>query len=147
MIDLKNIENIKANINKKTIKISAEIKELEQLSSELNNTAAEHNREAIKRNPYIVKRVIKHIANGMCQRDAILLTADELGEPTSRVEVLFKDQKYFMSALLLFSKKYACERLKKAGYTAKEIGKVLGVSENHIYKLLKAVPNFWGLRF
>lgn len=147
MIDLKNLENIKTNINEKILKISTELKELEQLSSDLNCVATERNNSAIKRNPYIVKRVIKHIANGMCQRDAILLTADELNEPTSRVEVLFKDQKYFMSALLLFSKKYACERLKKAGYTAKEIGKVLGVSENHIYKLLKAVPNFWELSF
>ena len=146
MIDLKNLENIKTNINEKILKISTELKELEQLSSDLNCVATERNNSVVKRNPYIVKRVIKHIANGMCQRDAILLTADELNEPTSRVEVLFKDQKYFMSALLLFSK-YACERLKKAGYTAKEIGKVLGVSENHIYKLLKAVPNFWGLSF
>lgn len=96
-------------------------------------------------NPYIVKRVVSHISNGLNVSDAILLTADELGELSNRVEVLFHNQKIYMSALNLFAKKYMAERLKKSGYTTKKTAELIGVSENHVYKLLKCPNKFWEL--
>lgn len=50
-----------------------------------------------------------------------------------------------MSAVNLFAKRYTCEKLKKAGFTAKEIARVIGVSENHIYKILRCNVDFWFL--
>lgn len=143
MIDLQQLDDIKSNIDEQIINISKTFKELSYLVKELNTTSKEYNRECMKRNPYIVKRVIKHIANGMSKQDAILLTADELGENTSRVKVLFSHQKAYMSALHLFARKYAAEQMKKAGFKTKTVAKTLGISENHVYKLVKSVPNEW----
>lgn len=143
MIDKKFFTAEKANIKQNIIDLRQILSDLTQNIDSLEKSTDEYNRECLKENPYIVKRVVRHIANGMNRHDAILLAAKELQVNTSRVEVLFSYQKKYMSALLLFSRKYTAEKMKVAGYTAKQISAVLGVSENHIYKLLKSVPNEW----
>lgn len=47
------------------------------------------------------------------------------------------------TAILLFAKRYLCMKLKQAGFIAKDIALVLGVSENHIYKLLNCDIDYW----
>ena len=98
-----------------------------------------------KQNPYIVKTVIKHMANGMNKHDAIILASEELMIDIKRVESVYWQQNRYMSAINLFAKRYFCEKLKKAGFTAKEIAKLLGISENHVFKLMRSTIDFWFL--
>lgn len=99
-----------------------------------------------KQNPYIVKSVIKYLANGIDKENALLLTAADYDTDIKRVRYIFNQQSRYMTAINLFAKRYTCEKLKKAGYTAKQIAMVIGVSENHIFKLLRANVDFWFLK-
>jgi len=103
------------------------------------------NKEARQQNPYIVKRVIRYMAAGHAKPEAIILTALEFHTTVDRVKNVFWQQNRYMSAVNLFAKRYTCEKLKKAGFTAKEIARVIGVSENHIYKILRCNVDFWFL--
>lgn len=98
-----------------------------------------------QQNPYIVKTVIKYLARGLNKEDAIILTANDFETDIDRVSTIFWAQNRYMSAVNLFAKRYTCEKLKKAGFTAKEIARVIGVSENHIYKILCCNVDFWFL--
>lgn len=115
----------------------------------LVHTSFEHQKkfEQKKRqqNPYIVKTVIKYLARGLNKEDAIILTAKDFKTDIDRVSTVFYAQNRYMSAVNLFAKRYTCEKLKKAGFTAKDIAKVIGVSENHIYKILRCNVDFWFL--
>lgn len=95
-----------------------------------------------RQNPAIVKSVIRYIASGYSQQDAITLTAKDFMTNSFRVETVFQTAKKHMSAVKLYAKKYTCEKLKKAGFTAKKIAGILGISENHVYKLLRCDINF-----
>lgn len=99
-----------------------------------------------KQNPYIVKSVIKYLANGIDKENALLLTAADYDTDIKCVRYVFSVQSRYMTAINLFAKRYTCEKLKKAGYTAKQIAQVIGVSENHIFKLLRANVDFWFLK-
>lgn len=139
MIDLKKINKIHNDIIQNVDCIKNSVDDLKKIICEYDN-------KSIKKNPFIVKRVVKHLANGLSKHNAIALTATELNESTDRVSMLFSQQKTYMSALHLFSKKYLCEKMRNAGYSAKQISIVLNISENHVYKLLKSVPNEWILK-
>lgn len=93
-------------------------------------------------NPYIVKTVLRHIANGVDQENAILLTAKQFHTTAFRVEVLVHSNKKYMSAVKLYARRFCAEKLKNAGFSAKKIAEILGVSENHVYKLLKCKIEF-----
>jgi len=103
--------------------------------------------EAKKRqeNPYIVKSVIKYMAKGLNKQDAILMTATDFETTTRRVADIFWAQNRYMSAINLYARRYTCEKLKEAGLTAKEIAKIIGVSENHVFKMLHNKADFWFL--
>lgn len=131
------------NIIENSIETELLLKRLKQSVDKLKVSARDYDNERQRINPYIVKRVVAHIANGLNVSDAIILTAEEYRETVKRVEVLFEHQKVYMSALNLFAKKYMAEKLKKAGYKTKQVAKIIGVSENHIYKLLRCTNNFW----
>lgn len=90
-----------------------------------------------KQNPYIVKSVLKYIAAGYDKESAINLTAQDFGTTVFRVETIYQSSRRYMSAVNLYAKRYMCEKLRNAGFKIKEIAAILGVSENHIYKLLK----------
>lgn len=95
------------------------------------------------KNPYIVKTVLKHLATGLNETDAILLTAQEYETSFERVKTVYNPQKKFRSAIQLFAKRYLCVKLRQAGFTAKDIALVLNVSENHIFKLLNCNIDYW----
>lgn len=99
-----------------------------------------------KQNPYIAKSIIKYMAQGLNKTDAIILTALDFDTDTKRVESIFWSQNRYMSAVNLYAKRYTCEKLKKAGLTAKKIAEILGISENHVYKLMKNNVDFWFLK-
>ena len=75
----------------------------------------------------------------------ITLTAEEYEVPEDKIRVLCGCQKRYMSAVNLYAKRYLCEKLKKRGMKTKEIAEIVGVSENHIYKLQKCNADFWFL--
>lgn len=106
----------------------------------------DNERSIRQQNPYIVKAVIKYMANGLNKSDAMLLVAKDFQTDIARVQAVYWSQNRYMSAVNLYAKRYTCEKLKKSGYTAKQIASVIGVSENHIFKLLKANPDFWFLK-
>lgn len=97
------------------------------------------------KNPYIVKSIIKYMSQGISRENAYLKTAMDFKTDVNRVKNVFMLQNRYMSAINLYAKRYCCEKLKKSGYTAKEIGFILKVSENHIYKLLHCNVDFWFL--
>lgn len=99
-----------------------------------------------QQNPYIVKSVIKYMANGLNKTDAMILTALEFNTDVKRIENVFWPQNRYMTAVNLYAKRYTCEKLKKAGLTAKKISEILEISENHIYKLMKNNVDFWFLK-
>lgn len=100
-------------------------------------------RRTIKENPYIVKSVIKHLSSGLNLHDSMILTAENFSTSLERVETVYSQQKRYMSAVTLFARRFAVQKLIKSGFTKKEISKILGVSENHIYKMMKCVVDFW----
>lgn len=126
--------------------ISDNTKSLHDASIKLKNSAALQDRIERKQNPYIVKSVIKYMASGMCKDDAILKTAEDYKTRESRVSVLLWQQKRYISAVNLYARRYLCEKLKKSGMSAPEISQILGVSTNHVYKLLKTNVDFWFLK-
>ncbi|MCX4348226.1 MAG: hypothetical protein OSJ76_00390 [Alphaproteobacteria bacterium] len=103
------------------------------------------NKEARQQNPYIVKRVIRYMAAGHAKPEAIILTALEFHTTVDRVKSVFWQQNRYMSAINLYARRYMAEKLKNAGLTAKEIAKIIGVSENHIFKMLRHNTDFWFL--
>lgn len=121
-------------------------KQLKSAAIKLKSAAAARNNFERRQNPYIVKSVIKYMARGMCQDDAIARTADEFKTRESRVSVLLWQQKRYLSAVNLYARRYLCEKLKKSGMSAAEISQILGVSTNHVYKLLKTNVDFWFLK-
>lgn len=96
-------------------------------------------------NPYIVKSVIKYMANGLNKTDAVILTAQDFQTDIARIDVVYNGQKKYMSAVNLYAKRYLCEKLRQAGFIAKDIALVLGISENHVFKLLRCKADFWFL--
>lgn len=94
-------------------------------------------RDLRKQNPYIVKSVLKNLANGYAQPEAIIMTSIEFNCSLERVKQVYNIHKRYTAPINLYAKRYTCEKLKKYGMTAKEIAKVLGISENHVFKLLK----------
>jgi len=104
------------------------------------------NAEARRYHPYIVKSVIKYMAQGLNKTDAIIITALDFDTDIKRVETIFWFQNRYMTAVNLYAKRYACEKLKKAGLTAKKTAEILGISENHVYKLMKNNVDFWFMK-
>ena len=102
-------------------------------------------RQERRKNPYIVKSIIKYMASGLSRENAFIKTALDYQTDVNRIKAIFFEQNRYMSAINLFAKRYACEKLKQAGFKAKEIAKIIGVSENHIYKLLRCKIDFWFL--
>lgn len=96
-------------------------------------------------NPFIIKSVIKNMANGLNKDDAIILTALDFNTSIERVKTIFWQQNRYMSAVNLYAKRYLCEKLRKSGFKAKEIAYILGISENHVFKLLRSNIDFWFL--
>lgn len=90
-----------------------------------------------KQNPYIVKSVLKYIASGYDKNSAINLTAQDFSTTPERIEAIYQPSRRYMSAVNLYAKRYMTEKLRSHGFKIKEIAAILGVSENHVYKLLK----------
>lgn len=94
-------------------------------------------RRTHKKNPYIVKAVIKYMAQGNSYYDSVKMAAVDFETTEERVKILCCSHKFYLTAINLYARRYTAERLKKAGLKTKEIAKILGISENHVYKLLK----------
>ena len=125
-------------------KIEKAYNDLKKAADEIFNQVLEYN-EAMsqqtnfleRQNPYIVKSVLKYIAAGYDKESAINLTAQDYKTTVFRVEAIYQSSRRYMSAVNLYAKRYMCEKLRSSGFKIKEIAAILGVSENHIYKLLK----------
>lgn len=144
MIQDDKINNLVEKISNIQDYTNATCQELRKLNNIINSISAEAN-HAMRNNPYIVRCVIKHIANGLAVQDSIIATANELGEPIQRVNVLFEHTKIYHTALRLYSRRYMCAKLKETGYKTAQIAKIMGISTNHVYKLLKTDVNLWVL--
>jgi len=145
--DSKQIEEIKSTIDQQMYKLKELSNDIILNIAGLHIHVIEQEKKLRFQNPYIVKSVIKYMANGLNKSDAILLTAKQFNTDPRRVEVVYWGQARYMSAVNLYAKRYTCEKIKATGMTAKNIGKILGVSENHVFKLLRAQPNFWFLEY
>ena len=139
------------DINETTaIEIEKNLKILSQSVSEIENLVkvsyynfGKTESKERQKNPYIVKSVIKNLACGHNETNAILLTASEYETTFERVYAIYSEQKKYRSAIVLFAKRYMCAKLKRHGFTAKEISKILNVSENHIFRLLNNAIDYW----
>ncbi len=145
--------NDSAELNEMKMKIHEHRRKLRNavdcISGEIDRLAQftfSEEKEARKLNPYLVKSVIKNMSRGMSKENAVIVTAMNYEQPIMRVSAVFSEQTRYMAAINLYAKRYTAEKLKKAGYKTKEIAQIIGVSENHIYKLLRAVPDFWFLK-
>lgn len=145
-MNIKEIKNITQDAAKLTTNIEREIKELSFIVGHLPEACQEHDRTERKNNPYIAKRVIKHLAEGLTLDESCCLAANELGETLERVEGVFDYHRCFATGLRLYSRKYAIDKLYSAGFTGAQIAKIIGISTAHVYKVLKAevVMNFAG---
>lgn len=145
-INIKDINDTVRDATELTMDIAREIKELSFIIGHLPETYQEYDSDKRKNNPYIVKRVIKHLAEGLSLNDSCCMTANELGETLARVEGVFDYHKCFATGLRLYSRKYAIDKLYAAGFTGAQIAKVIGISTPHVYKILKAevIMNFAG---
>lgn len=145
MIKTEDLESFKSDLRDCLDRIREEAEEIEISTNSICNQLRERDNKALKENPYILKRILKHIANGLAPSAACDLTADELNISTSRAEKLLSSQKMYFSALNLYARRFTALRLKKAGFDNVDISKILGVSSNHVYKLLESEVNLWVL--
>jgi predicted regulator of amino acid metabolism with ACT domain len=143
MINPKQIEPLKDELMRICTNIEDQAHDMIYTARKLYNSIYEYDCKAQKENPYIIKRIIKHVADGLDAKQAIFLAADELNISTERAKILLQTQKCYLSALNLYAKKYMVEKLKKAGLSVSDIAKMTGVSKNHVYKLLKCKANLW----
>lgn len=129
-IDLNEIEEIEENIFSLVDKLRTK---MEQFKDHV-----EYTENCVRlENPYIVKAVLRHIAAGTDLYNACLLVAKQFHTNEFRVRQLVQNHKKYMSAVNLYARRFCAEKLKNAGFSAKKIAEILGVSENHVYKLLK----------
>lgn len=143
--DSKEIERIKDELGDFTHQLRKITKKIENDVAALHVHTLHQEFNLRQQNPYIVKSVIKYMANGLNKTDAMLLTARDYDTDIKRISAVLWGQNRYMSAINLFAKRYACEKLKNAGFTAKQIAKIVGVSENHVFKLLRSTVDFWFL--
>lgn len=141
--DIKKINALKAAIENKKAAIKAQFDELEKQIDELSTITFKVENEYKAQNPLIVKRVIKYIAAGMTKDDAIRKTADDFDTAVFRVSVVYDQSKKYMTALNLYAKKYAIEKLKTAGFSARKMSEIIGVSIQSIYKIIKCPVDLW----
>lgn len=129
-IDLNEIEEVEENIYSLVDKLR---KKMEQFKHQVELTE-----NCIRfENPFIVKAVLRHIAAGTDLYNACLLVSKQFHTNEFRVRQLVQSQKKYMSAVNLYARRFCAEKLKKAGFSTKKIAEILGVSENHVYKMLK----------
>ncbi len=145
MINTEDLESFKSDFKNYVQIISKQLNKMEIATNCLCNDVSERDNKALKENPYILKRILKHIANGLAPSTACDLTAAELNITTSRAEILLSSQKMYFSALNLYARRFTALRLKKAGFKNADISKIIGVSPNHVYKLLESQVNLWVL--
>jgi transposase len=67
-----------------------------------------------------------------------LETAQHYHTSFSEIQHIFNHHCKYKTAINLYARRYAAIKLKQAGMSAPQMSKILGISENHIYKLLKA---------
>lgn len=128
--DLKEIEEIEENIYSLVDKLRTKMEQFKH--------HAEYTENCVRlENPYIVKAVLRHIAAGTDLYNSCLLVAKQFHTNEFRVRQLIQSHKKYMSAVNLYARRFCAEKLKNAGFSAKKIAEILGVSENHVYKLLK----------
>lgn len=144
--DSKEMASVRRDIEDNTNKILNLSKQIKSGVDSLYRLAYSAESDSRRQNPYIVKSVIKYMAKGLNKDDAILMTARDFETDEFRVSTIFWSQNRYMSAVNLYAKRYLCEKLKKNGFTAKRIGKIIGVSENHVFKILRANADFWFLK-
>lgn len=107
------------DINETTaIEIEKNLKILSQSVSEIENLVkvsyynfGKTESKERQKNPYIVKSVIKNLACGHNETNAILLTASEYETTFERVYAIYSEQKKYRSAIVLFAKRYMCAKL------------------------------------
>lgn len=143
--DSDEVKKIRENLQDNFYDLRKSVKNIEYSINSLYSYSIDQEKHIRQQNPYIVKSVIKYMANGLNKNDAMLLTANDFKTDIKRVSAVFFGQGRYMAAINLFAKRYTCEKLKNAGYTAKQIANVIGVSENHVFKLLRATVDFWFL--
>lgn len=60
-----------------------------------------------RKNPYIVKSIIKYMASGLSRENAFIKTALDYQTDVNRIKAIFFEQNRYMSAINLFAKRYA----------------------------------------
>ena len=138
-------EDIATKMNQEVELIKKSINKLIDLVQISNIKTQQRDNKIRQQNPYIVKSVIKNMAKGLNMDDAITLAAEEFKTTSERIETLMWEQKRYHSAIRLYARRYLCEKLKEYGLKTKDIARIAGVSTNHVYKMLKANPDFWFL--
>ena len=116
--------------------INADIKDA---ARRLQYAAYEYDCAAVKLNPYLVKSVVKYIAKGFTEQNAVALTAKDYDVTLARVEVVYNSQKRYTGAIKLYARKYCVKMLRQAGFKMCDIAKILKISEAHAYRLDKSV--------
>jgi len=137
-MNLRYIEELKYDLLLKADSIVNDVDVLRLKVNDLSKAVYEYNSDALKQNPYIVKRIVKHIAEGYTVDNAVNLAADELQISTERAEAVFSNQKKHLSKIRLYARKYTAEKLKNAGYSAEKIAGILHISKSGVFKLLKS---------
>ena len=132
---LENIKEIAAKISTASALLEREIGSFCQFYQKRDNYLR-------KQNPYIVKAVIKYMAAGLSQNNAVIKVAGDYDTTASRVTAVFDGQKKYMAAVNLYARQYMCKKLRDAGMSARQIAGLLKISTNHVYKLLKTEITF-----
>lgn len=135
------MEKIK-QLKEKIQDIEIELKNLKYQIEDFTADQQDQIRDRLANRPHLVKRVIKYMAEGLNKSDSILKTSIDYNVPLIWVSAAFAQQNRYMTAVNLYAKKYAAQKLKKYGLSNDVIAEILGVSKNHVYKLLKANIDF-----
>lgn len=87
----------------------------------------------------IVKSICRLIASGLCEKDAIALTADEYAGKLKEAHVkhLWNQSKQYKTAINMYARAFMCKKMKQTGFTIAEIALTIGLSQTMVHKILK----------
>ena len=137
-MDREYIDQLSKDIDDAAKDLKSRFQDLSDNLHHLKRAVYEYDSETQKQHPLIIKRVAKHIADGLTQLDAISQTAIDLKLPLERVEGIFSYQKKYTASLQLYARRYFVHHLKKRGYSSRDIAQIIGISLNSVYRLEKS---------
>lgn len=137
-LNLELINELLQQISELTGDIQLKNADIKDAARRLKYAAYEYDCAAVKLNPYLVKSVIKYIAKGFSEQNAVAITAKDFDLALARVESVYNSQKRYAAATKLYARKYCVKMLRQAGFKMRDIAKILKISEAHAYRLEKS---------